>query len=304
LAAAGVAGAHPDSWYGLAELSSTAPLFDPADPNASVYLRPSDIDNFLKCPLHWFIESHGGNNSTFEANLGSILHKAVELATEIDETSFWNTIETQWHSLTFEADWVEQIEKRKARKMAQNALEYLANFADSGGVVLGREVPFSFKVGNATISGKVDRIEQLADGRVMIVDLKTGTFQTDAKHTKEHPQLLMYQLAYENGQFDENLKFHGLPETIRAMGEGKIVRPELAGAQLWVIADKNKVTPQDSIETNAELRALVDEILQETTEGMASNVFIAQLGSHCENSEANKYSSCSIHLVRPVSYVA
>jgi superfamily I DNA/RNA helicase/RecB family exonuclease len=304
LAAAGVAGAHPDSWYGLAELSSTAPLFDPADPNASVYLRPSDIDNFLKCPLHWFIESHGGNSSTFEANLGSILHKAVELATEIDETSFWNTIETQWHSLTFEADWVEQIEKRKARKMAQNALEYLANFADSGGVVLGREVPFSFKAGNATISGKVDRIEQLADGRVMIVDLKTGTFQTDAKHTKEHPQLLMYQLAYENGQFDENLKFHGLPETIRAMGEGKIVRPELAGAQLWVIADKNKVTPQDSIETNAELRALVDEILQDTTEGMASNAFIAQLGSHCENSEANKYSSCSIHLVRPVSYVA
>ncbi|MEY4366994.1 MAG: hypothetical protein RLZ28_409 [Actinomycetota bacterium] len=304
LAAAGVAGAHPDSWYGLAELSSTTPLFDPADPESLVYLRPSDIDNFLKCPLHWFIESHGGNSSTFEANLGSIVHKAVELATEIDEASLWSTIETQWHSLSFEADWVEQIEKRKARKMAQNALEYLTEFATSGGVVLGREVPFSFKVGKATISGKVDRIEQLADGRVMIVDLKTGTFQTDAKHAKEHPQLLMYQLAYENGQFDENLKFHGLPETIRAMGEGKILRPELAGAALWVIADKNKVSPQESIETNTELRRLVDKILEETTEDMASNVFIAQLGSHCENSEANKYASCSIHLIRPVSYVA
>jgi len=304
LATAGVAGAHPDSWYGLIPLSSETPLFDLEDENSSVYLRPSDIDNFLKCPLHWFINAHGGNSSTFEASLGSIVHKAVELATGADEAELLKTIETGWQSLTFEADWVEQIARRKANRMVQNALEYLAEFEKSGGIVIGREVPFTFKADHAIVNGKVDRIEQLADGRVMIVDLKTGSFQTGPKDAKEHPQLLMYQLAYENGAFEEYLRKEAHPETIRQMGMGEIVRPPLAGAQLWVIADKNETNAQDSIETNEELHDLVDNIMASATEGMASNVFIAKVSSHCNNDQANKFASCSIHLVKPVSYVA
>lgn len=304
LATAGVAGAHPDSWYGLMPLSSETPLFDPNDESSLVYLRPSDVDNFLKCPLHWFINAHGGNSSSFEASLGSIVHKAVELATSLDEAELLKTIDTGWQSLTFEADWVEQIAKRKASRMVHNALEYLTEFEKSGGVVIGREVPFSFTIDHAKINGKVDRIEQLADGRIMIVDLKTGTFQTAAKDAKEHPQLLMYQLAYENGAFDEEIKKFAMPETIRQIGMGEIERPPLAGAQLWVIADTNVTNAQDSVETNQELHELVDNILDTTTSGMASNVFIAKISSHCNNDQANKFASCSIHLVKPVSYVA
>ena len=304
LATAGVAGAHPDSWYGLMPLSSETPLYDLEDENSAVYLRPSDIDNFLKCPLHWFINAHGGNSSSFEASLGSIVHKAVELATSVDEAELLKTIDTGWQSLTFEADWVEQIAKRKATRMVHNALEYLTEFEKSGGVVIGREVPFTFEAEHAVVNGKVDRIEQLADGRVMIVDLKTGSFQTSAKDAKEHPQLLMYQLAYENGAFDEYLRKAAHPETVRQMGMGEIIRPPLAGAQLWVIADTNVTNGQDSIETNEELHTLVDNIMNSATEGMASNVFIAKISSHCNNDQANKYASCSIHLVKPVSYVA
>ena len=304
LATAGVAGAHPDSWYGLMPLSSETPLFDLNDETSSVYLRPSDIDNFLKCPLHWFINAHGGNSSSFEASLGSIVHKAVELAIEADEVQLLKTIETGWQSLTFEADWVEQIARRKADRMVQNALEYLTDFERSGGVVIGREVPFSFVADHAIVNGKVDRIEQLPDGRVMIVDLKTGSFQTSAKDAKEHPQLLMYQLAYEKGAFDEYLKNFAKPETIRQMGLGEIERPPLAGAQLWVIAESNVTNAQESIETNQELHSLVDNILETATEGMAANVFIAKISSHCNNDQANKFASCAIHLVKPVSYVA
>jgi hypothetical protein len=188
--------------------------------------------------------------------------------------------------------------------MVQNALEYLAEFEKSGGVVIGREVPFTFTVDHAIVNGKVDRIEQLADGRIMIVDLKTGTFETGAKDAKEHPQLLMYQLAYENGAFDKYIKEFAMPETIRQIGVGEIERPPLAGAQLWVIADTNVTNAQDSIETNEELHGLVDSILDSATTGMASNVFIAKLSSHCNNDQANKFASCSIHLVKPVSYVA
>jgi RecB family exonuclease len=40
--------------------------------------------------------------------------------------------------------------------------------------VLAKEQNFNFELGNIQVRGQVDRIEQLADGNVVIVDLKTG----------------------------------------------------------------------------------------------------------------------------------
>ncbi len=48
LAAAGVSGAHPDDWWGLAALSDDGPVADPAAP---VSISPSRIESFLRCEL-------------------------------------------------------------------------------------------------------------------------------------------------------------------------------------------------------------------------------------------------------------
>ncbi|MFM7030716.1 MAG: UvrD-helicase domain-containing protein, partial [Micrococcales bacterium] len=146
LAEAGVAGAHPDDWYGLLEPSSTEPLFEfvqhdtvaiegaedggeasgaapderYADSGERILVRPSQLEAFVKCPLHWFLNYHGGSTSDFAASVGTLVHRAMELATSASEESLWKEVESSWHTLQFESAWIEQAERRKARKLVAN----------------------------------------------------------------------------------------------------------------------------------------------------------------------------------------
>ncbi len=45
------------------------------------------------------------------------------------------------------------------------------------------------------IRGSVDRVERDAEGRVYVVDFKTGKSAPTAAEVAHHPQLAVYQLA-------------------------------------------------------------------------------------------------------------
>lgn len=297
LASAGVAGAHPDSWYGLLPLSTVEPLVDLTDPEAQVKVRPSQLENFIKCPLHWFLNAHGGSDTTFSASLGSLVHSIFETTAlkpgdPVDETSMWNLVESKWHTLNFESAWLEQAGERKAKKMIANMAQYLRRFEAEGAQVIGREANFEFTLGQALVRGQVDRLELYPDGRVMIVDLKTGSRGFTAEQAREHSQLAMYQLAYEHGAFDD---LDGLTATIDTP-------PVLAGAKLLLIGG-NKIVEreQPSIHNSEADREKFENLVALATKGMAmtDQLFVAQVGSHCTNE--NEYGSCKIHLVKAVS---
>ena len=297
LASAGVAGAHPDTWYGLLPLSTLEPLADLA--GEDVIIRPSQLENFVKCPLHWFLNSHGGGDKTFSANLGSLVHKALELGTQVNEESLWNLVESKWHTLSFESDWLEQAGERKAKKMIANMVQYLRKFEAEGARVIGREVSFEFKLGQALIRGQVDRLELYPDGRVMIVDLKTGSKTFTAEEAREHAQLGLYQLAFENGAFNSELNDSVVwPEGIDSQSA------QLAGAKLLLVSgDKPTEREQPSIQQDLESKKNFEAMVSAATHGMAmtDQVFIAQVGSHCTNE--NEYGTCKIHLTKAVSFV-
>lgn len=286
LATAGVAGAHPDSWYGLLDLSTTEPLANLHD--ESVTIRPSQLESFVKCPLHWFLNSHGGADKTFSANLGSLVHQALELGTEINEESLWNLVESKWHTLNFEADWLEQAGERKAKKMIGNMVQYLRKFEADGARVIGREVSFEFEMGKALIRGQVDRLELYPDGRLMIVDLKTGSTNFSKEDAQHHAQLGVYQLAYKNGAFDQ----------IDIPSDAK-----LGGAKLLLISgDKPTEREQTAIDDPHGGRQEFEEMIAAATEGMAmtDRVLVAQVGSHC--TKDGEFGSCELHLIKAVSY--
>src|SRR5690606_4443635 len=69
--------------------------------------------------------------------------------------------------------------------------------------VLGVEVDFDVEVGQARLVGRVDRLEVDHDGRLVVVDLKTGVTAVTAGELSRHAQLAAYQLAVEHGGFDE-----------------------------------------------------------------------------------------------------
>lgn len=290
LAAAGIAGAHPASWHGLLPLSTIEPLTDLTDPESSIYLRPSQLENYLKCPLHWFLNAHGGSDSTFSANLGTLVHSVFEsadISTQTEE-QLWSLVESKWHTLSFESAWLAQAGERKAKRMVSNLVQYLRKFEADGAQVIGREVSFQFKSGQATVSGQVDRLELFPDGRVMIVDLKTGSRDISKDQAAEHAQLGMYQLAFENGAFNHLTE---MP-----------TEATLAGAKLLLISgDKPVERAQESLASNEQSRARFEEMIRVSTEGMADRVFVAQVGSHCENE--NEFGTCQLHLVKGVTYV-
>lgn len=74
------------------------------------------------------------------------------------------------------------------------------------------EYGFNFEVDGVPVTGKVDRVDKLDDGRLSIVDYKTGKKLVGGR-VEMDPQLTMYQLAAEQllGAKVARLSFYHLP---------------------------------------------------------------------------------------------
>jgi len=277
-------GANPDQWAGILSFDSPealVPLGD--DETGKVWIYPSAVDAFIKCPLHWFMQAHGGTDKSFEANFGTLLHKVLEEAKANTYEELWKGVESKWHTLEFEASWVEKREIRKAKKMVENLVSYLDERTAKNYRLAGTEVLIDFDLGRAHIRGRVDRVEQGPDGQVMIVDLKTYA----SGNADENSQLGLYQLAFMEHQFDEILEQPA----------------KLEGAALLLVGGKKSSTKaQSSLAENEELNQSMRAIIDDAIIGMAAAdaLFQANIGTHCN--DANGYGNCSILLTPAVTY--
>ena len=283
LAAANVPGSDPASWYGLLPISTEEPLTDLNSEKVTV--RPSQLESYLKCPLHWFLQNHGGRSDSFSASLGTLVHEVLEVSSSSDLVELQKLTDSRWHSLEFEADWIEDLAKRRAAKMLSNLASYLKQFEDQGSTVLAKEQNFRFDFDHVRVQGQVDRIEKYENGSIMVVDLKTGNTAPSEADTAANPQLALYQMALLEGGFEDI---------------GKIGQEQLAGAKLLIVGtDKYTERPQPAM-TEAS-SAGFKKLLLETTEGMAKQAFVAEISSHCDSDR--EYGSCKLHLTKAVSYV-
>jgi superfamily I DNA/RNA helicase/RecB family exonuclease len=197
LARAEVPGASPAAWWGLAATTTDEPLVpDPSDP---VRVSPSKLEAFERSPLDWFVDRVAGGEPLLAGAIGTMLHWVLETATAPDEPALLAALEGRWRELDFEAEWVEAREHRLAQRMIGAISRYLADRAKDGSVLLGGETPFEFAVGRALATGTIDRVERGADGRVRVVDLKTGSTRPSTAETRTHAQLGIYQLAVRAG---------------------------------------------------------------------------------------------------------
>ncbi len=254
LAAAGVPGASPKSWYGLLPVSTTEPLTDLA--REQLQIRPSQLDNFLQCPLHWFIETHGGSAGSYQASLGSLIHEVLEVSESSDIEELEKLKLSRWNSLEFEADWLEDLSKRQATRMLANLAEYLKQFEADGGRVLAKEQNFDFELGNITVRGQVDRIEQLADGNVVIVDLK----QESSPQPPLKPLVNPSTSALSNGRSRRRIqRLHSIDPK------------QLAGAKLLIVGGaktQERKQPAMDVEASAKFK----KVLLDCSEGMSKSV--------------------------------
>ena len=199
-------GADPAEWHGLLDPSTTEPLFGDDD---TIPVSPSQLSAVEESPLDWFIESISGSEPSTAMAVGTIVHWAMEHATDPTVDTVWSLVEQRWPELSFEAPWMAEHQKRATRVLAAGVAEYLGDFERDRKSLVGAESRFTLAVDNALVSGSIDRVERAPDGSVVIVDLKTGTAITRQADIDEHPQLGAYQLAYAEGVLDEPLAAHG-----------------------------------------------------------------------------------------------
>jgi RecB family exonuclease len=263
LAAAGVPGAHPDSWGWLRTGTDPGPRYADA---GRVRLSPSQVERFHSCPLQWYLTrvAAGGPVEPVRV-LGTVIHEAAQrnpagTPAELAERMMAD-VEANWHRLGLRTPWVDARERERARRM----VERLADWAGSRGddvVDVRTEVAVDAVVDGVRVRGSVDRLEHLAGGDVRIVDLKTGAPVTKAE-ARDNLQLAVYQLAVAAGGT-------GAPLEVRdamlvhvgggAAAAAERVQPGLAGEAL----DRAR-----------------DAVTSAAT-AMAGSQFAARPGTHCE----------------------
>lgn len=296
LADAGVPGAAPREWYGIAAPTSTGALRDLE--REDVRVSPSRLHALEECELNWVIGDLGGDPGSTTAGLGTIIHAALEHATGSDETSLWAEVEARWGELAFEAAWRDRAEQTRARDLVRRLHLYLRRFEDSGGTLIGAEPHFEVDIPldddarpvggdphRVVLSGYIDRVELTPEGSVVILDLKTGKRepQTDAK-VLDNPQLAAYQLAFEAG---------AIPAASgHAPGGAKllVLRPTATKADY--------ATPWQPPFDDERRDAFLGRI-RAAVSVMRGESFTAPYEEHCRDEHA--YGLCRIHTIGAVS---
>ncbi|BDX33787.1 DNA helicase [Mycobacterium antarcticum] len=236
LAEAGVPGSAPAQWYATTTASTEQPLW--ADDGHVVTLSPSTVQTLADCPLRWLLERHGGSDGRdVRSALGTLVHALVSDPLKT-EGQMLAELESVWAGLPFDAQWHAANELDRHRMMLTAFLEWRARTRHELTEV-GTEVDVDGVVAAADagqpgvrVRGRVDRLERDAEGRLVVVDVKTGKSPVSKDDAQRHAQLAMYQLAIAEGV---------LPQGDEA-GGGRLVYLGKIGAAGATERDQNPMT--------------------------------------------------------------
>jgi ATP-dependent exoDNAse (exonuclease V) beta subunit len=264
LADEGVPGAAPAGWWGLAALSDDAPLVAEELP---VRVRPSAIETFQRCPLRWVLGAVGAEASPDATRtVGSAVHAvAQQVADGLPPEEAPAVLAGELDLLDLGPGWADQRQRDTAQQMLER---FLAWHTANARQLLAAEEDFDVTVGRVRIRGQVDRLERDGEGRLVVVDLKTG--KSAAKNTEEHGQLAAYQVAVAAGAFADHGTVPG-------------------GAALLQVGTgaKAKEQHQEPLPADVTLdETWAGQLLAQVGDGMGAATFEVRTGSHCQRCPA------------------
>lgn len=282
LAQAGVPGADPAQWYAMTPLSSDEPMWSGHD--HVVTLSPSTLQTLTDCPLRWLLERHGGSDAReVRSAIGSLLHALVADPGKT-EGQMLNELEKVWEKLPFDAQWHSENELARHRAMLSTFAQWRAQSRHQLTEV-GTEIDVTGELGDdgaerpgVRVRGRLDRLERDGEGRLVVVDIKTGKSPVTKDDAQRHAQLAMYQLAIAEG-----LVPHG-----DTPGGGRLVYLGKTSGGGAVERDQDPLTPE------------AQEQWRETVRGAAAATqgpqFVARINDGCAH--------CPVRAMCPAQAVA
>lgn len=270
-----VPAADPATWWGtMAPTLAEQPLA--ADP---VEITASALVGLTRCPAQWFWSSQaGGVTETTQAQgFGNLVHALADrigrgelpasptvtddIAAELDRV---------WTRIPFRTPWSSDRLRTELREVLDRLVEHLSRDRDR--TLIGTEAALVAELTlpdgqPVRVRGYADRLELDAQGRVVVIDLKTGRSAPTKDEVAQHPQLGLYQRAVTAG---------AVPGHDRA-----------GGAELWQLRANLKsglkVQPQPPPQPDPDGTWPVDRQLMEAVGTIRAESFPARPGRQCEH---------------------
>ncbi|WP_431239247.1 PD-(D/E)XK nuclease family protein [Mycolicibacterium aichiense] len=279
LAADGVAGADPAQWYGMTSVSTVEPLW--SGDQHTVTLSPSTLQALTDCPLRWLAERHGGTERRdLRSTLGSVVHALIAgSATGAEQLVV--ELEKLWSAIPFDSTWYADNELDRHRAMLEAFVAWRSATRHEL-TEIGTEVAVDGVIAEpgegqpgVRVRGRVDRLERDAEGRLVIVDVKTGKSPVTKDDAQRHAQLGLYQLAIAEG----------------ALAGGD--RP--GGGRLVYVAKPNAsgATEREQSALTADSTAQWHQTVQQAAAATAGPQFIARVNDGCAHCPMRP--SCPAH---------
>ncbi len=182
------------------------------------YISYSQLQTFDMCPLHYklrYILKMPGQPApslSFGISLHNVMkdyYQALINKEEVNQKILENMLQKRWINEGYQS-------KAHAESAFAHAKEVLANYVKNNPptsrLPAALELPFQYNIRDLKILGRIDRIDMTQEGKLEIVDYKTGDKIPDEKKLKEDLQLTMYALAATkvndvifNGQTPDNV---------------------------------------------------------------------------------------------------
>jgi DNA helicase-2/ATP-dependent DNA helicase PcrA len=184
----------------LKEFKTSKPIIFNLPPFKKKSLSYSQFDTFKTCPLKYSYrymmnvpspQAHAANFGSSVHNTLKQIYQLLKKKQNVDMAIVESLYEKNWIPYGYESKEHEEIRKKQG-------LEIMKNFYDKNSdpwvIPAFLEQPFSIRIDEFNITGRIDRIDKLSDGTYEVIDYKTGR-SNEKNYLKNDLQLSIYALA-------------------------------------------------------------------------------------------------------------